>query len=127
MKTKIGILLTAAAFALCGCGDSNTPTGVVEQVLEAMKDGDAEEIIELQDLSDWQRDMLDSHKEQFEEHIKRTAEQQKDTKFEVLSEEVKNNGKRAKVKVKITKESGETLEQTFTVVNKEGKWKVRLN
>lgn len=127
---KIGFLLVAAcivAFTACSTSVGNGPEKVVENYLESLKAGKYEKAIDCLDL-----EKNENEKEQIKmlaEKLKQGNEEQGGLKsYEITSvEEKENEGEvRAKVEVTTTYGNGETSDDSYELVKKEGKWKILL-
>ncbi len=126
MKRILGVLtLVLVASALifgCSKGKSSTPTDVVDKYHSLLKSGKIEKAMALTTASD--------------EEIKQQVEKYEGMKFElksyeILSEEIAEDGKTAKVKVKTSftstmVEGVKDQESTLKLELIEGLWKVKI-
>ena len=132
---KIGFLLVAACvIVFTACSSSTTgPEKVVENYLDALKAGKYEKAIDYLDLEE-----DENEKEQIKmlaEKLKQGNEEQGGLKsYKITSvevDELKENGKeieaKAEVEVTLTYGNGETDDDSYKLVKREGKWKISIS
>jgi len=122
---KLIIILCAfvASLGLISCGSSNTPSGVVKEYYKALSAGKYEKAVSMTTMTD-------------QENIKGYAQKlegagYKVSSYEILSEEIAEDGENAVVEVKITtstKDEPTPKEETKRVRLKkmDGKWRIHL-
>ena len=119
-------------FAACG-SDTSTPKAAAENWGNMMKAGDYKGIVDQIAFPD---EMSAEEKEQskqmflslFEEKAKAQVEKKGGiTSTEVVSETVAEDGKTAKVEMKITYGDGSVDDETVELVNVDGEWKLSID
>ena len=124
-------LLVAGTMALVACGGgkgtagkANTPTGTFEKYADCIKGGDFAKAVEWLDGSN------EATQEQKDFFVALMQEASKDKgglkSYEVLSEEISEDGQTAKLKVKYTWGNGETKETTEKLKKTEDGWACTL-
>ena len=116
----ISTLILAVVF--CACSSSSSPKAVVNDYYKALKNGDFEKAMTYTTLTD-------------EAEIQQNVKKMQDFKFqvtdyEILSEEIAEDGENATVDVKYTasnafKETPEEQNETVKLVKVDGKWKIK--
>lgn len=129
-KILMTLALCGALFMMAGCS-SNTPTGVVKKAMDLSIKGDNKAYAELfavvkedatpEEVEEFRKDLF----EMAERLDEKTPEEEKVTDYEVLSEELSESGKYAKVVCKQFLKNGE--EETapmYLMKDKDGKWEL---
>lgn len=131
-KILMTLALCGALFMMAGCS-SNTPTGVVKKAMDLSIKGDNKAYAELfavvkedatpEEVEEFRKDLF----EMAERLDEKTPEEEKVTDYEVLSEELSESGKYAKVVCKqILKRGKEEKESTYLMKDEDGKWGLLL-
>ena len=129
-KLFISMFVAVVAFTLWSCGPANTPSAVAEEACKCVQNEDYEGYVELMDLKETKNQ--ESEKEQFVAMLRekgtKTMEKKQGLKsYEVLSEEISEDGKSATVKMKMVYGDGsEDTNKIKLVKNDKGEWKVSL-
>ena len=129
-KIILSLFVAVAALALWSCGDSNTPSAVAEKSVKCLQNSDYEGYVDL--LGTGTKDGKDSEegKEQLVALLREKGEKTMNEKqglksYEVLSEEISEDGNKATVEMKIVYGNGE--EKTDKVKlkkNDKGEWRI---
>lgn len=121
---KITLIISTVILAVvfCACSSSSSPKAVVNDYYKALKSGDFEKAMTYTTLTD-------------EAEIQQNVKKMQDFKFqvtdyEILSEEIAEDGETATVDVKYTasnafKETPEEQNETVKLVKVDGKWKIK--
>ena len=101
------IAMFAIMFAFICCGSSNTPTGVAENALKCIQKSDFKSFIDLINIEGSNKEDIDQKKVQLEALLSGKMSKALEAKsglksWEILSEEISEDGNKAKVKVKQT-------------------------
>lgn len=133
-KTMFGMIaMLAIMFAFMGCGSANTPTSVAEASLKCIQNGDTKGYVDLIYMTDNERGTVAEQKEQLEALLSgkmtKTIEMKQGLKsWEFISEEISEDGNKAKVKAKVFWGDGSEDEQNFdTIKDENGNWKLSIN
>ena len=117
----------------CGGGaGSNTPTKVVEKSIKYIQDKDYKSYVELMDLEEKEGKDIEKEKEQFVALIGAKADQALEKKqgiasYEIISEEISEDGNSAVVVANITYGDGSSKEDKMKLVKTEnGEWKISM-
>ena len=127
-KLFISMFVAVVAFTLWSCGPANTPSAVAEEACKCVQNEDYEGYVELMDLKETKNQ--ESEKEQFVAMLRekgtKTMEKKQGLKsYEVLSEEISEDGKSATVKMKMVYGDGsEDTNKVKLVKNDKGEWKM---
>lgn len=129
MRNIVRCLLAVMLLGLASCsGDSNTPSGAVKTYLKAMEKGDFRTAFELNSMSAM---LSEKDMDEFVEKAEKEFERQKEEgnfevpDWEIVSEEIDEDGTKAKVTIKEIDKDGKEKEETLKLVkNDEGKWKI---
>ena len=127
-KLLISMFVAVVALTLWSCGSANTPSAVAEKAAKCMQNADYEGYVELMELKETEG--KEAEKEQFvallREKGTKTMEKKQGLKsYEVLSEEISEDGKSATVKMKMV--YGDGSEDTSKVKhdkNDKREWKM---
>lgn len=128
MKKSVILLASLALmFIFSACGGDNSPKGVAETYCEAVIDGDIETVFDMMEGSDKATDeekafWIGMARDKFS---KQAEAKGGFDKFEVLSEEIAEDGQTAKVKVKFTFKDGSDKEETVRLILIDGDWKLK--
>lgn len=134
-KILMTLALCGALFMMAGCS-SNTPTGVVKKAMDLSIKGDLKACAELfvivgedgatltpEEIEEFHEDVY----KWLERKREKTPEGEEVTGYEVLSEELSESGKYAKVVCKqILKRGKEEKESTYLMKDEDGKWGLLL-
>ena len=129
-KLFISMFVAVVAFTLWSCGPANTPSAVAEKACKCVQNADYEGYVELMDLKETKNQ--ESEKQQFvamlrEKGTKTMEKKQGIKSYEVLSEEISEDGKSANVKMKIVYGNGDEDTQKMKLVkNDDGDWKLTM-
>ena len=127
-KLFISMFVAVVAFTLWSCGPANTPSAVAEEACKCVQNADYEGYVELMDLKETKNQ--ESEKEQFvamlrEKGTKTMEKKQGIKSYEVLSEEISEDGKSATVNMKVVYGDGsEDTNKIKLVKNDKGEWKI---
>ena len=127
-KLFISMFVAVVAFTLWSCGPANTPSAVAEEACKCVQNEDYEGYVELMDLKETKNQ--ESEKQQFVAMLRekgtKTMEKKQGLKsYEVLSEEISEDGKSATVKMKMVYGDGsEDTSKVKLVKNDKGEWKM---
>lgn len=127
------IAMFAIMFAFIGCGSSNTPTGVAENALKCIQKSDFKSFIDLINIEGSNKEDIDQKKVQLEALLSGKMSKALEAKsglksWEILSEEISEDGNKAKVKVKQTWGDGtEEDDEIDFVKDADGNWKLSMN
>ena len=130
-KLFISMFVAVVALTLWSCGPANTPSAVAEEACKCMQNEDYEGYADLMDLKK-SEDGKGVEKEQLaallREKGSKTMEKKQGIKsYEVLSEEISEDGKSANVKMKIVYGNGDEDTQKMKLVkNDDGDWKLTM-
>lgn len=133
MKKLLGLVaLVVAMFVVTACGGGNSPKGAAEKAMEAMKDRDAKTLVDMlynakeDETSQNEKDMAVA---MFQEKMDKQYEKDGGIKsYEVLSEQIAEDGNTAVVDVKIEYANGKTDEDKMKMKkNAKGEWKVDIS
>lgn len=130
-KLFISMFVAVVALTLWSCGPANTPSAVAEEACKCMQNEDYEGYADLMDLKK-SDDGKGVEKEQLaallREKGSKTMEKKQGIKsYEVLSEEISEDGKSANVKMKIVYGNGDEDTQKMKLVkNDDGDWKLTM-
>ncbi len=133
-KTMFGLIaMFAIMYAFVGCGSANTPTGVAEATLKCIQKGDTKGYVDLIYLKDNESGTVAEQKEQLvallSSKMTKTIEMKQGLKsWEFVSEEISEEGDRAKVVAKLFWGDGSEDEQSFdTIKDENGKWMLNVS
>ena len=136
MKKIFSVLaVIAIAFFTANCGGgsgSNTPASIEKSIYVQMQKGNYEKAVEIMvDNLDSEKTPSAEEKAQllaaFTEKAKQSAEAKGGIKsFEIVEEEISEDGLSATVSTKIVYGDGSEQTETSKYVNKEGKWKLSM-
>ena len=134
MKKTFFSLFAVMAMTLmmfsCG-GGGNTPTKVVEKSIKYIQDKDYAAYVDLIEFKEEQNSKED--KEQFVEFLEGMFEMTLEKKqglasYEIISEEISEDGNSAVVVANITYGDGSSDEDKMKLIkNSEGEWKISMN
>lgn len=130
-KLFISMFVAVVALTLWSCGSANTPSAVAEEACKCMQNEDYEGYADLMDLKK-SEDGKGVEKEQLaallrEKGTKTMEKKQGIKSYEVLSEEISEDGKSANVKMKIVYGNGDEDTQKMKLVkNDDGDWKLTM-
>lgn len=130
-KLFISMFVAVVALTLWSCGPANTPSAVAEEACKCMQNEDYEGYADLMDLKK-SEDGKGVEKEQLaallrEKGTKTMEKKQGIKSYEVLSEEISEDGKSANVKMKIVYGNGDEDTQKMKLVkNDDGDWKLTM-
>ena len=121
-KFLMYILACVFTMSLASCGGGNEPSAVAKSYYDAVFAGDFKGAVDQMHFS---RELTAEDKEQFAGLMQGLWSAAKYTGFEITGEEVAEDGKTAKVFMKITEEGkDEPKEETVKMVNVDGTWLV---
>ena len=127
----LSMFVAVVALTLWSCGPANTPSAVAEEACKCMQNEDYEGYADLMDLKK-SEDGKGVEKEQLaallrEKGTKTMEKKQGIKSYEVLSEEISEDGKSANVKMKIVYGNGDEDTQKMKLVkNDDGDWKLTM-
>ena len=129
-KIFISMFVAVVALTLWSCGSANTPSAVAEKAAKCIQNADYEGYVDLLDLK--KSDGNDSEKEQLvallrEKGTKAMEKKQGLKSYEVLSEQISEDGKSATVELKMVYGDGsEDTQKMKLVKNDNGDWKLTM-
>lgn len=132
MKKSVFGIFGLLVMALCfwSCGNSNTPSKVVEKSIEYVQDKNYEAYVDLIQIEEKGSKTVEEQKKQLVALLQGKLDQTLESKqglasCEILSEEIEEDGNTAVVKTKITYGDGTTEDQKFKLLkNADGEWKL---
>ncbi len=132
MKKIFAFTLFAALFAaIISCSSSsNTPSGVVEVLVKSMKSGDYKAVgsIIYTDGSEEAAQMKVAIVSMLEDKGAKTIEEMGGIKsYEITNEEISEDGESAEVTVNLVYGNGETKEDSYDTINKDGQWYLEVS
>lgn len=115
MKTATMLVMALAMYA---CGGSNSPKDVAEKSVKCLQKADYEGYVDLIYLEDMEGEEMNKAKQEFagmlKEKASKSIEKEEGIKsYEVLSEEIAEDGNKATVKMKITYGNGKEKNETI--------------
>ena len=135
MKKTFFSLFAVMAMTLimcsCGGGGGNTPTKVVEKSIKYIQEKNYEAYVDLIEFKEEQNSKED--KEQFVEFLEGMFEMTLEKKqglasYEIISEEISEDGASAVVVANITYGDGSSKEDKMKLIkNAEGEWKISMD
>lgn len=137
-KLFLSMFVAVAALVLWSCGASNTPRGVAEKAVECLQNEDYDGYLDLvflkgEDDKDYDEAKMKEGKEQLAALLKEKGKKTMDKKggiksYEVVSEEISEDGNSAKVTMKTVYGDGsEDTSKMKLVKNSKGDWKISMN
>lgn len=127
-KILLSLFVAVAAMALWSCGDSNTPSAVAEKSVKCLQNSDYEGYVDLlgtndgKDSEEGEEQLVALLREKGEKTMK---EKQGLKSYEVLSEEISEDGNKATVEMKIVYGNGEEkTEKVKLAKNDKGEWRI---
>lgn len=124
--------LAIVAVLMCACGGSNTPSGVAEKAVKCLQNEDYEGYVDLvyvqekegKDMKQEKAQLVALMTAKFSETLKKRGGLKS---YEVLSEEISEDGNTAKVKMRI--EYGDKTDEDTIKLRKDdkGNWKIDNN
>lgn len=121
------LMAIAAVLFMVSCSSTSTPSGAMKKYLSAVKSGDYEEFVEGINFSKVDPQKLDETREGFTAMMKEKGAEDLEKKgglkdFEILSEEINEDGNSAVVAYKQIYGNGEEEESKQKMVKVDGKW-----
>ncbi len=132
MKKLFGaIMMLACVLCFASCGGADTPTAVAEKSIQCLQDQDYKGYVDLLNVEAEEGEDLAANKENAVALIQGKAAQFIEKRggiksYEVLSEEIAEDGNSAKVKMKVVYGDDKEDEQTVKLVKVDDEWKVDL-
>lgn len=130
-KTILGFIAVVAMMLITwSCGTANTPTSVAEKALEYIQDKNYEGYVDLIQIEEKEGQNIEEQKAQLtaliSEKLGKTFDKKQGIKsWEIVSEELSEDGNKATVKVNITFGDDSTEEQKLkTIKDTDGNWKL---
>ena len=129
-KLFFSMFVAVVALTLWSCGPANTPSAVAEEACKCVQNADYDGYVELMDLKETKNQ--ESEKQQFvamlrEKGTKTMEKKQGIKSYEVLSEEISEDGKSATVKMKMVYGDGSEDTQDLKLVkNDDGDWRLTM-
>lgn len=112
------------AFTFVGCKET-TPSSITSDCIEYVKDGNYEAYVNTFNMNAEEKAQL---QEMFEKKGEETLKQYKGIEsYEIIEENISEDGLKAAVKAKITYGNGETKEEKFRFVKVDDQWLQELN
>lgn len=131
---KLFVFMTALAAVLvfASCGGGNTPKGVAEQFIKAIQDQDGERMASLVYFEEGKAPTTDSEREQLNammtSKVSTTyANNGKLKSYEILSEEISEDGTEAVVEAKIEFEKKTSDDKIKLKKDSDGNWKIDMS
>lgn len=117
----MSIALVAMVFCFASCSKPETPATIAEGCIENIKNGDYDAFVETLDADEETKSQF---KQLFEAKGKEMIEKSGGiASYKIVSEEISEDGKTAKVKAEIEYGNGKKKDEKFNFVNVDGKWK----
>lgn len=117
----MSIALVAMVLCFASCGKPETPATIAEECIENIKNGDFDAFVETIDADEETKSQF---KQLFEAKGKEMIEKSGGiASYKIVSEEISEDGKTAKVKAEIEYGNGKKKDEKFNFVNVDGKWK----
>lgn len=118
---SINLFIMVALFAACS---SNSPSGVLEDYLSAMKEGKYEKMV---DKMAFKKELSESDRESLINMLKEKGEKSKEKEqgikeYKILEEIIDEGDTTATVKFEIAYNSGRTDESEQKMIKRDGKW-----
>lgn len=130
-KTILGFIAVVPMMLITwSCGTANTPTSVAEKALEYIQDKNYEGYVDLIQIEEKEGQNIEEQKAQLtaliSEKLGKTFDKKQGIKsWEIVSEELSEDGNKATVKVNITFGDDSTEEQKLkTIKDADGNWKL---
>ena len=129
MKKLVALFAVVAAFFAVSCSSSNTPGEVAIEAYQLMADGKYEKVLDKFYIADpaekeeFKSTMLSLCKEKMEPQLQAKGGIEK---IELVSEELSEDGKSARVTTKITYGDGSEKEDRTNMVNVDGEWLISM-
>ncbi len=129
MKKLVALFAVVAAFFAVSCGGSDSPGDVAIEVYELVADGKYEKALDKFYVAD------PAAKEEFKSSMLSICEEKMKPqmeakggieKIELVSEEISEDGKSARVTTKITYGDGTSEDERTKMVNVDGEWLVSM-
>lgn len=134
MKKLLGLVaIVAAMFAITSCGGGgNTPKGVTEQFIKAIQEQDGEKMAELVYYKEGKAPSSDAEKQQAAAMMTSKASMTYQDNgalksYEILSEEISEDGNEAVVKTKIEFEKKTDEDDVKLKKDADGNWKIDMS
>ena len=134
MKKLLGLVaIVAAMFAITSCGGGgNTPKGVTEQFIKAIQEQDGEKMAELVYYKEGKAPSSDAEKQQAAAMMTSKASMTYQNNgalkcYEILSEEISEDGNEAVVKTKIEFEKKTDEDDVKLKKDADGNWKIDMS
>lgn len=130
MKKLVALFAVVAAFFAVSCGGPSTPGNAAIEVYKLMADGKYEKALDKFYVAD------PAEREQFESMMLSLCKEKMEPqmaakggieKIELVSEELSEDGKSARVTTKITYGDGSEKEDRTNMVNVDGEWLVSMD
>ena len=130
-KLFFAFVMMFAVFAMTSCGGQATPADAAKECIELLKTKDFKALVETIDYSQMKAEEQEQAKQMFlamfdEKGSKMIDEKQGIVSYTLVSEEIAEDGKSAKVKYDITYGDGTTQTQIFELVLVDGVWKQQV-
>lgn len=128
MKKLIYFLMSAIALLLVvSCSSSNTPSGAMKTYLSAVESGDYEKFVDGIHMKNVKPDDMAETKEGMTAMLKEKASKDLEKRgglksFEILSEEISEDGNTAVVEFKQVYGNGDEVNSEQKMVKVDGKW-----
>ena len=122
MKRFASLIVAAMLVACClvSC-KQNTPSAIAADCIESVKAGDYKAFVDTFDMTDEDKAQLT---QVFEQKGKETIEKAGGIQgYEIIEENISEDGAKATVKSKITYGNGDTDDSTFAFAKVDGEWK----
>lgn len=135
-KTILGIfaiVVMVLATWSCGGGASSTPSGVAEEAIKCLQEKDYEGYSKLIYLKEKEGQTIEDQQKAIvaliADKMNKTLDKKEGIKsYEIISEEIAEDGNSAKVKTKITYGNGDTDDQKMKFIKTDdGKWMIDAN
>lgn len=126
------LLGMAVIFSSCGSGGGSTPADAARHIMKLMQKGDYEGVVDHMHLQVKEGEDIEAQKEMLVALMEEKAGKSMDEKgglesYEVLEEEISDDGTSASVKVKSTYGDGSEDTQDMDFVKEDGNWLMEMN
>lgn len=134
MKKIINLFMMATIFMIAiSCNSYDTPTKAMEQYLKVLVDGNYEKFVDgMAFKGDDNEEERNKAKEEFKALLEDKVQKENDKRegmkgFEIISEQISEDGKTAVVEYKLIYGDGTEKKDRQAMINRDGKWMMNMN